>query len=75
MLTVSKRCVCAKCESSGRNGMYRMVGYCANCGQKDILILYREGDKAAKADCPTCGNWNSVSPQRLATPDEIPEAS
>ena len=75
MLTVSKRCVCAKCESCGRNGMYRMVGYCANCGQKDILILYREGDKAAKADCPTCGNWNSVSPQRLATPDEIPEAS
>ena len=74
MITISKRCICAKCEASGRDGMYRMVGHCTNCGQGDILILYREGDKAAKADCPVCGNWWSVTPDRLATPDEIPAA-
>ena len=71
MLTVSGICMCAKCEARTRD-IYRMVGTCYNCGQKDILMLFRAGDKAAHLDCPVCGNWRSVHSQRLATPDEIP---
>ena len=79
MLTVSAVCMCAKCESSGRYGRYRMVGHCTNCGQTDILMLFRSGDEAHNRDCPTCGSrghgtFGGVHPDRLATPDEIPAA-
>ena len=74
MMTVSRLCMCAQCTE--RTGdIYRMVGHCRNCGARPIPILYRSGDRAGDADCPKCGNYNSVSPDRLATDDEIPEAT
>jgi predicted nucleic acid-binding Zn-ribbon protein len=56
-----------------------MVGHCTNCGQKDVLMIFRQGDKATNLDCPTCGvrgpmSFEGVHPDRLATPDEIPAA-
>ena len=78
MLTVSGVCKCSRCEISGRDGIYRMVGHCTNCGQRDVLMLFRQGDKATGLDCPTCGmrgfSWQGVLPDRLATEDEIPAA-
>ena len=74
MLTVDARCFCQRCEGDGRPNIYRMIGHCFNCGQKPILILNREGDRAGKLTCPTCGVWNAVYQDRLATPDEIPAA-
>ncbi len=70
---VDARCDCSRCVSRTQN-VYRMVGHCANCGAKPILILYRAGDHAADRDCPVCGNWHGVKADRLATPDEIPAA-
>ena len=70
---VDGRCGCQRCEERTKN-TYRMVGVCLNCGTKPILILYRWGDRAADVDCPVCGNWQKVRPQRLATADEIPAA-
>ena len=54
-----------------------VVGHCENCGQSDILMLFREGDRKANLDCPTCGaqghgTFGGVYPDRLATEDEIP---
>lgn len=71
MLTVSGICTCSKCEYRTK-GIYRMVGYCTNCGAKPILMLFRAGDKATDLNCPTCGCWHTVRSQRLATEDEIP---
>ena len=71
MITVDARCGCHKCEARTQN-VYRMVGYCTNCGTDPILILYRAGDTAAPSDCPVCGNWHTVEAKRLASPDEIP---
>ena len=71
MLTVDARCGCSLCEGRTTD-MYRMVGHCSNCGAKPILILNRSGDKAAPVDCPTCGAYDRVTQDRLATPDEIP---
>jgi uncharacterized Zn finger protein (UPF0148 family) len=73
VITVSGVCVCAKCEGRTRD-IYRMVGTCLNCGTGDILMLFRAGDKAGVLDCPVCGVWRSVRPNRLATDDEIPAA-
>lgn len=70
---IDARCGCSRCVDRTEN-VYRMVGHCTNCGAKDILILYRAGDRAARLDCPVCGNYRSVSADRLATADEIPEA-
>lgn len=73
MLTIDMRCPCKKCRRRTEN-IYRMVGQCINCGTKPILMLFREGDPAtAGGRCPLCGNGRVVA-QRLATPDEIPEA-
>jgi len=49
--------------------LYRMVGWCSNCGTKDILVIYRAGDKVSDQDCPVCENLYSVRAynQRLAT--------
>lgn len=71
MITVDGRCGCDRCESRTGN-IYRMVGTCYNCGTKDILMLFRAGDKTANLDCPVCGCWHTVHPLRSATPDEIP---
>lgn len=73
MITVSGMCNCSKCVSR-TTSMYRMVGYCRNCGTQDILMLFRAGDKAVDLDCPVCGNWHTVYAQRLATDGEIPAA-
>lgn len=70
MLTVDARCGCCWCEARTTD-MYRMVGHCYNCGAKPILILNRSGDKAGLVDCPTCGAYDRVTQDRLATPDEI----
>ena len=72
MITVSGVCVCHRCESRTK-AIYRMVGYCTNCNTDNILMLFRSGDVARKLDCPVCGVWKSVHPQRLAIDDEIPE--
>lgn len=74
MLTVSGVCTCDRCERVGHREIYRMIGSCYNCKAQRILMLYRAGDKAAPLDCPTCGNFQSVRPSRLATDDEIPAA-
>lgn len=74
MLTVSGKCRCPKCEQRTGN-IYRMVGSCVNCGSKPILMIFRSGDKAIPLDCPVCGVGQSVRAQRLATEDEIPEAT
>ena len=71
---VDARCGCSRCVARTEN-VYRMMGHCVNCGANNILILYREGDEAARQDCPMCGNWRSVTPDRLATADEIPADS
>lgn len=72
MITVDGRCSCARCEARTGN-IYRMVGACRNCGLTPVLMLFREGDPTAILKCPTCGT-REVASNRLATPDEIPEA-
>jgi transcription elongation factor Elf1 len=64
------RCFCSRCTSRTED-IYRMVGRCSNCGS-DVLCIYRAGDKAAPLECPTCEVYRAVTPQRLATPDEVP---
>lgn len=71
MLTVSGKCMCDRCESRTKD-IYRMVGHCTNCKVEPILMIYRAGDHAAHLNCPICGCYSSVWPQRLATDDEIP---
>jgi ssDNA-binding Zn-finger/Zn-ribbon topoisomerase 1 len=73
MITIDGRCGCDKCKARTEN-IYRMIGSCYNCGSKSILMLFRAGDSATVKDCPVCGKWYSVHPQRLATMDEFPEA-
>lgn len=73
MITVSGICNCKRCTDRTTD-IYRMVGQCYNCGTKDILMLFRSGDKASRLDCPVCGNPNTVHSQRLATEDEVPVA-
>ncbi len=75
MITIDGRCFCARCEESAQD-IYRMVGYCLNCGTGDILVIYRAGDPTHDQDCPVCGNNYAVrsTSQRLATPDEVPVA-
>lgn len=73
MLTVSGKCMCDRCEARTKD-IYRMVGYCTNCGTQPILMIFRAGDKKHDLDCPACGVRRSVRPQRLAAPYEIPEA-
>lgn len=73
MITVDNRC--SKCAADGKD-IYRMVGYCGNCHTKPVLVLHSAGHEAlgpANEPCPLCGN-RSVRSERLATPDEIPEA-
>ena len=68
---VDGRCTCQRCRDRTEN-IYRMIGVCYNCHAKPILMLFRAGDRSAALDCPICGNYHSVHPLRLATPDEIP---
>ncbi len=72
MLTVDARCTHYRCEPGD---IYRMVGTCMNCGAKPVLILYAVGHEAGDVECPVCRNRRSVKPSRLATEDEIPEAT
>ena len=67
---VSGICSCRRCEDRTTD-IYRMVGWCRNCKTRDILMLFRAGDKAHALTCPVCGNYFSVEPSRLATADEI----
>lgn len=73
MLTVNGTCGCDKCVSRTKE-MYHMVGYCINCGTKEILMVFRAGDPKRDLDCPVCFNWRSVRSQRLANENEIPES-
>lgn len=70
MITIDGRCTHRDCSGKG---IYRMVGYCSNCGQTALMLL-TTGHETLHGKCPTCGNWHSVKAQRLATEDEIPEA-
>lgn len=74
MVTIDCRCGCDRCVGRTEN-IYRMVGTCLNCGAKPILMLFRAGDPAVSQDCPVCGSWHRVEAHRLATVDEIPQAS
>lgn len=73
MVTVDGRCHCERCRSRTED-IYRMIGTCLNCGATPILMLFRAGDNASSQTCPTCGCSYKLAPQRLATPDEIPDA-
>lgn len=75
MLTVDARCGCDRCKSRTQD-IYRMVGWCENCGTGDILVIYRAGDKVSDQDCPVCENPYAVRrpSQKLATPDQVPAA-
>ena len=73
VITIDARCMCQKCEKRSKD-IYRMIGSCSNCGSKNLLILFRAGDRACSQDCPVCRCWGTVGPYRLATADEIPEA-
>ena len=73
MITVSGICMCKDCTDR-TSDIYRMVGACLNCGTDRILMLFRFGDPAVPLDCPVCGCWHKVTPQRIARDDEIPEA-
>lgn len=68
---IDGRCMCQRCEERTTDA-YRMVGYCRNCHEQNILIPYRAGDPAAPQNCPSCGNDRTVSAVRLADYDEIP---
>ena len=70
---VDGRCGCARCRERTEN-IYRMIGVCLNCGAKPLLMLFRAGDPTANLDCPLCGVWRKVMPQRRASEDEIPAA-
>lgn len=72
---IDGRCGCSACRERTEN-IYRMVGWCSNCGTQNILILYRAGDHKRDIDCPICENYFSIksTSQRLATADEIPAA-
>lgn len=69
---IDARCFCKRCTDRTED-VYRMVGRCRNC-QTEALVLYRSGDAAGAANCPTCGNYSTVATTRLATDDEIPVA-
>lgn len=73
MLTVDRRCNHSSCVDN--KTMYRMVGYCKNCATDNILILFTGQHETSSADCPVCGCRGTISPQRLATEDEFPEAN
>lgn len=73
MLTVDGRCGCSQCEERTGN-IYRMVGHCTNCGTEPVLMLFRAGDPKCDLDCPECGVWKAIHPDRKATDDEIPAA-
>lgn len=73
MITVSGKCVCAKCEAR-TSDVYRMVGWCRNCLVGPVLMIFRAGDPVVALDCPECGCWHTVIAKRRATDDEIPEA-
>ena len=73
MLTVSGLCGCPSCTER-TTSIYRMIGSCRNCGQRDILMLFRSGDPSRSLDCPVCGNYWTVNASRLATEDEISAA-
>lgn len=70
MLTVDDRCTVRTC---GDKNIYRMIGKCLNCGAGDLLMLFTEGHETRNGRCPVCG-CDKVSPSRLATKDETPEA-
>ena len=68
MMTVDGRCVCSACRARTED-IYRMVGVCYNCGTSEVAMVYRVGDRAQALTCPACGNWRSLHPQKLMTPD------
>lgn len=74
MIVVSGKCMCPRCEERTQD-IYRMIGYCSNCRTEPILMIFRAGDKATRLDCPVCGVYHTVQPQRLADEDEIPEVT
>jgi hypothetical protein len=71
MITVDSRCKHPDCAEKN---IYRMVGYCTNCETTEILMLFTVNHAKGGGDCPVCGCWRKVTPQRLATEDEMPDA-
>lgn len=75
MTTIDARCLCKECQDRTER-IYRMVGYCSNCGAKDLLIIYRAGDKTRDLECPSCECSYTVRGynQSKAADHEIPAA-
>jgi hypothetical protein len=71
MLTIDGRC---KDKTCAPKDIYRMIGRCHNCGTRDILMLFTAGHETRPLTCPVCGCYREVSSERLAIPDEFPEA-
>lgn len=71
MATPSVDARCSACPAE--RGVYRMVGSCYNCHTEGIVILYTATHEAGRVDCPVCGCWRKVYPERLATEDEVPD--
>jgi hypothetical protein len=68
---VDARCGHPRCDEKN---VYRMVGYCSNCGNRPLLVLISAGHKAPYGErCPKCGNYD-VRCDRLAEDDELPLA-
>ena len=73
---VDLRCKTGSCAY--RDGVYRMIGRCANCGADPLLFLVTTGHEVPRgpmlgARCPICDTRNAYA-TRLANPDEIPSA-
>ena len=75
-LAVDARCFCSRCEAYS-HGTYQMIGHCRNCGQGNVLIVIRQGDRAPRSygvKCPVCGTGGyggGIVADRLAGPDEV----
>ena len=67
------RLIDARCNHRGcdTEDIYRMVGQCSNCGDKDVLMLFTAGHETYQQQCLKCG-CRTVSALRLANADEIP---
>jgi hypothetical protein len=68
---VDRRCSHRSC---GGKSIYRMVGFCRNCGSGPLLMLFTSGHQASPGECPLCGCCDAVYPERLAAEEEIPAA-
>lgn len=73
MYRLDARCHCQNCDRV-EQGVYFMMGTCGNCGEKDIMVAHRVGERVVRCKCPVCG-VKDVHSVRLPRPDEIKEVN